>query len=177
MAIKMRIDDPQHAMAWSRAREGRDRIASRLECLAVRITAEPPDWGNLVWREPPAPSPPCSPLAAPQVDTSANALLADAENSEIAGKPPVADPLPEPHGANPIIQQGSMCVLQRQGQPPTVSLVWRRAWFQLAAVDPDSYELRMHRAQPSPEEVPARKIRLYSKEYLTSEKYSLLMKE
>ena len=139
MAIKMRIDDPQHAMAWIRAREGRDRIASRLECLAVHIATEPPDWSRLHWREPAAPSPPSSPLAVPQVDTSANASPADAENEEIPGK----------QAADPIIKQGSLCVLQRQGQPPAVSLMWRRAWFQLAAVEPDSYELRMHHAQPS----------------------------
>ena len=44
VALKVRIDDAQWAVAWSRAQHASSRIASRLECAFVHASRRQPDW-------------------------------------------------------------------------------------------------------------------------------------
>lgn len=161
MAIKMRIGDPQHVAAWARAREGVEKIASRLECCAVHIHAEQPDWSNLHWRPSTSSAQPAAPNAAAQVDTDQDKEYARGETDEDVHGERDEDELAinvEDSGARGIIKQGSLCIMQRASQqhrqaaPPSDSLVWKRAWFQLASTSPEAnrFELRMLRSPLSP---------------------------
>ena len=153
MAIKVRIHHPQHKVAWELAQAGSEKIASRLECHSIHVSAEQPDWSNLEWRQQGAPSQPTRSGAAAQADHD----MASARGEEHAGEPAGNS---GDAGARGIIKQGSLYVMQRalqkhgQTAPPSTGVSWRRAWFQLvvskASTVVDEFELRMFRSPPSP---------------------------
>ena len=120
VAIKVRInDDTQWAAAWARVQAARGRVAARLGCERVDLSAVQPDWRHVQRRWLPPEEP-------------------DALHQEADGHG-LWQPVPKA-----MLKRGFLRVLQRTGGREG-SVGWKRAWFVLSRDAAGVHELAMFR--------------------------------
>ena len=120
VAIKVRInDDTQWAAAWARVQAARGRVAARLGCERVDLSAVEPDWRHVPRRWQPPEEP--------------DALEQEADGHGLWQPVPKA-----------MLKRGFLRVLQRTGGGKG-SAGWKRAWFVLSRDAAGVHELAMFR--------------------------------
>lgn len=137
LAIKVAISHPDHAAAWSRARQAQAQIAARLACSSLRVSVQQPRWSLLEDAESGGQG---------QAATAALSSAPHARPTEDASGPAVGHAIP----AYEVLMEGFLYTKNSslRGQDPNK---WSRRWVDLASScgARTTTQLRMFHTRPA----------------------------